>query len=161
MEIILEPILKEQKSVFVQMMELYNYDFSIYEDSDINEYGYYGYSHIDDYWNEEGRFPYFIRVDGKLAGFVLVSRHCRYIDGSDCRDMSEFFVLQKYRRNGVGSLAAKAAFDKHRGRWEVTQLINNIPAQKFWKTVITEYTGGNYTQCGAPSEGWVGFLFDN
>jgi hypothetical protein len=42
MEIKLKPILIEQKSVFIQLMELYNYEFSEYEDSDINEYGYYG-----------------------------------------------------------------------------------------------------------------------
>lgn len=35
------------------MMELYNYDFSVFSDDDINEYGYFGYSRIDDYWNEK------------------------------------------------------------------------------------------------------------
>ena len=68
MNISIEPILIEQKSVFIQMMELYNYDFSEFSDDDINEYGYFGYPRIDDYWNEEGRYPFFIRVDGKLAG---------------------------------------------------------------------------------------------
>lgn len=43
MDINLEPILIEQKSVFVQMMELYSYDFSEFSGDDINEYGYYGY----------------------------------------------------------------------------------------------------------------------
>jgi hypothetical protein len=52
------------------MMELYNYDFSEFSEDDINEYGYFGYPRIDDYWNEEGRHPFFIRVDGKLAGLV-------------------------------------------------------------------------------------------
>jgi predicted acetyltransferase len=27
-------------------------------EDDINEYGYFGYAHIDDYWNEEGRHPF-------------------------------------------------------------------------------------------------------
>ncbi len=39
MNITIEPILIEQKSVFVQMMELYNYDFSEFSDDDINERG--------------------------------------------------------------------------------------------------------------------------
>ena len=43
MDIRIEPILIEQKSVFIQMMELYNYDFSEFSDDDINEYGYFGY----------------------------------------------------------------------------------------------------------------------
>ena len=42
MNISIEPILIEQKSVFIQMMELYQYDFSEFSDDDINEYGYYG-----------------------------------------------------------------------------------------------------------------------
>ncbi len=36
MDINLEPILIEQKSVFAQMMELYSYDFSEFSDDDIN-----------------------------------------------------------------------------------------------------------------------------
>ena len=52
MNISIEPILIEQKSVFVQMMELYDYDFSEFSEDDINEYGYFGYPRIDDYWNE-------------------------------------------------------------------------------------------------------------
>ena len=49
MDIRVEPILYEQKSVFIQMLELYNYDFSEFSNDDINEYGYFGYEHIDDY----------------------------------------------------------------------------------------------------------------
>lgn len=49
MNISIEPIQLEQKSVFVQMMELYNYDFSEFSDDDINEHGYFGYPRIDDF----------------------------------------------------------------------------------------------------------------
>ncbi len=34
--------------------------------------GLYDYMYLDHYWTEEGRHPFFIRVDGKLAGFALV-----------------------------------------------------------------------------------------
>lgn len=49
MKIEIKPIQIEQKSVLVQMMELYNYDFSEFSDDDLNEYGYFGYSYIDNY----------------------------------------------------------------------------------------------------------------
>ena len=78
MNISIEPILIEQKSVFIQMMELLNYDSSEFSDDDIKEYGYYGYDRINDYWSDEGRFPFFVRVNGKLAGLVLL-RSCRYM----------------------------------------------------------------------------------
>lgn len=47
MNICVEAILYEQKSVLIQMLELYQYDFSEFSDDDINEYGYFGYAHIE------------------------------------------------------------------------------------------------------------------
>lgn len=113
MEIKIEEIIVQQKSVLIQLMELCNYDFSVYEDSDINECGYYGYSHIDDYWNEDGRFPYFIRVDGKLAGFALICRHCQFISDATAHSIAEFLILQKYRRNGIEKYVTEQVFSKH------------------------------------------------
>ena len=161
MNITVEPILPEQKSVFIQLMELYNYDFSLYSGDDVNEYGYYGYNHIDDYWNEAGRFPYFIRVQGKLAGLVLVRSVCEYRQVPNPRCIAEFFVMQKYRRSGVGKAAAYMAFDKHPGNWEVSQWGNNLPAQAFWQATIADYTGGSYQAFGPAKDGHVGFTFTN
>ena len=159
MDIKIEPIAIEQKSVLVQLMELYNYDFSEYEDTDINEYGYYGYPYIDQYWNEKGRLPYFIRVDGKLAGFVLVGDVVKNIYSDGNRNIAEFFIMKKYRRKGIGKYVAKKIFDMHKALWQVEQLRSNIRAQKFWKSVISEYTKGNFEETA--DEEWVGFLFDN
>ena len=103
MDICVEAILYEQKSVFIQMLELYQYDFSEFSDDDINEYGYFGYAHIDDYWNEEGRHPFFIRVNGKLAGLVLVRSCCEHNTLPNPHCIAEFFVMKKYRQKGVGT----------------------------------------------------------
>lgn len=161
MNISVEPILIEQKSVFIQMMELYNYDFSEFSDDDINEYGYFGYSRIDDYWNEEGRYPFFIRVDGKLAGLVLVRSCSEYNHLSNPHNIAEFFVMKKYRRKGVGKVAAMKIFDMFPGGWEISQWANNLPAQNFWKQTINEYTNGKYDTFTAIDEDEVGFTFYN
>ena len=161
MNISIEPILIEQKSVFMQMIELYKYDFSEFSGDDINEYGYFGYPHIDDYWNEEGRFPFFIRVDGKLAGLVLVRSCSEHQVLSDPHNIAEFFVMKKYRRKGVGKEAAIKIFELFPGGWEVSQWENNLPAQEFWKQVICEYTGGKYETFTALEKGEVGFIFYN
>ena len=144
MKITIESIAVEQKSVFVQMMELYNYDFSEFSNDDLNEYGYFGYSRIDDYWNEEGRYPFFVRVDGKLAGLVLVRSCSEYMDLQRPHNIAEFFIMKKYRRKGVGRVAAMKIFDMFPGGWEVSQWANNLPAQNFWKQVISEYTSEKY-----------------
>ena len=161
MDIRIEPIRIEQKSVFVQMMELYNYDFSVFSENDINEYGYFGYPRSDDYWNEAGRYPFFIRVNGKLAGLVLVRSCCEYTNLENPHNIAEFFVMKKYRRQGVGKTAAKRIFDLFPGGWEVSQWTNNLPAQRFWEAVIAEYTGGKYNTFTAADKNEVGFTFRN
>ena len=161
MNITLELLTLDQKPLLTRLLELYFYEFTTYDNADISEYGYYGYSHIDDYWNEEGRFPYLIRVDGKIAGFALVCPHCDYLREEGARAVGEFFVMLKYRRAGVGRYAAAQLFDRHPGHWEVCQLPNNLPARKFWKSVIEDYTKGQYETCGTENDRMVGFTFYN
>lgn len=54
--------------------------------------------------------------------------------------------MQKYRRTGLGTWAATRLFDHFQGRWKVTQISSNIPAQAFWRKVIEAYTGGRYEE---------------
>ena len=161
MNITLHLMSVDEKALLVRLMELYNYEFSAFSNDDINEYGYYGYGHIDDYWNEEGRFPYLIRVDGKIAGFALICPHCDYRKEGDARCFGEFFVMLKYRRMGVGKQVAIQLFDLHRGPWEVCYWKNNAPAGLFWKKVVEEYTGGRYHICGTEGNHNCGFVFEN
>lgn len=143
----------------MRLMELYNYEFSVFSNDDISEYGYYGYGHIDDYWNEEGRFPYLIRVDGKIAGFALICPHCNYRKEENARSIGEFFVMLKYRRMGVGSKVAAQLFDRHPGPWEICYWKNNLSASRFWEKVVGKYTGGHYQVCGTEHDVRMGFTF--
>ncbi len=63
----------EDKPILQRMMELYQYDFSEYDESDLDSHGTFGYAWLDRYWREEGRYPFIVLIDGKLAGFVLVN----------------------------------------------------------------------------------------
>lgn len=67
------PVSIGDKSVLRQLMELYKYDFSEFDKEDINEHGYLGYKYLDSYWTEKNRNAYFIKVDQKIAGFVLLN----------------------------------------------------------------------------------------
>ncbi|MBN1647879.1 MAG: GNAT family N-acetyltransferase [Spirochaetales bacterium] len=133
-----------EKSVLRRMVELYNYDVSEYAGDDLNEHGYFGYSRIDHYWTEQDRYPYFIRCDGALAGFVLVNSHSYTMPGQKVKSIAEFFVMRKYRRNGIGKKIALQVFDMFRGKWEVNQIPENTVACAFWETIISEYSGGKY-----------------
>jgi predicted acetyltransferase len=73
MDISITPVSKDEKEILKNLLEIYNYEFSQYEDTDVNNIGLYGYTYLDHYWTEENRFAYFIKVDKKLAGFVMIN----------------------------------------------------------------------------------------
>lgn len=150
----------DDKPLIQQMMELYQYDFSEFEDKELNKHGYFGYSYLDYYWVEDDRYPLIVRVGGKLAGFVLVNQFT-YIPGSQY-SIGEFFILRKYRQQGIGKRVAFQVFDRFCGKWEIHQISTNTVAQKFWRSVIGEYTTGKFTEI-VMDDKWQGTIqcFDN
>lgn len=147
----LTPVARGEKEILRNLLEKYDYEFSQYDLRDVNELGLFGYDWLDCYWTEDNRWPYFIRVDGKLAGFVMVNDYPEVPGRAIDFCMAEFFVLYKYRRAGVGRIAARMAFDAHRGRWLLKRHPHNLPSVAFWDRVVDEYTGGRFERiCGYP-----------
>jgi predicted acetyltransferase len=72
--------------------------------------------------------------------------------------MDQFFVLKKYRRQGVGQLLATSALAALPGRWEVGQVPQNLAAQAFWRRVIGEYTAGRFREHEVREGWWQGVI---
>ena len=108
MKIEILPASISEKSVIKQMMELYLYDLSEFFNVDLNEHGHYEYSYLDHYWVEEVRHPYLVKVERKLAGFVLVNQSTNLPGSQYC--MAEFFILRKYRKKGNWSSSCDLHF---------------------------------------------------
>lgn len=106
MNITIEPVKKEEREILKNLLEKYDYEFSQYDNRDVNNLGLYGYDYLDYYWTEENRHPFFIKVDGKLAGFVMVNDYLEIAFDTNYT-LSEFFVMYKYRRKGIGKYAVK------------------------------------------------------
>jgi predicted acetyltransferase len=161
MNIALRTAARPDRELIRRMMELYLYDFSEYTREDLDEHGQFVYGDLDYYWFEKTHAAFIVTVDDKLAGFVLVDEEV-LIDGSQ-RSISEFFVMRKYRRQGVGQHVARAVFDRLPAQWEVRVMAENTPAQPFWRRVIADYTGGAYTETAHTGAEWHGpvFTFDN
>ena len=140
----IEEVKLENKSVLKNLTELYKYDFSEFDPEDVNEHGLYEYMYVDHYFTEEGRFPFFIKVNGQYAGFALIRAIKE--NGRTYYSMSEFFVMKKYRKSGVGKQAAFQLFSKFAGEWEVSEIEENVPAQAFWRKVISLYTNNEYRE---------------
>ncbi len=144
------------KSILRHLLELCLHDYSEFNGEDVDEHGLFGYSYLDPYWTEEGRYAFFIRVGGKLAGFAMVRQHDTTPEGEPIHWMAEFFVLRKYRRTGIGARAAELVFERFPGAWQVGQESGNLPAQAFWRKVIDDYSGGSYREI--QSKDWPGPL---
>ena len=135
----------EHKDVIKNLMQFYIYDFSEFLKWDVGPDGLFQeHPDLENYWMEDDhRFTYLIKRDQKCAGFALV----RFIEKPERSyfSIAEFFILKKYRREGVGKAVAREIFDRHKGQWEVFQVNSNKPAQLFWTNVIDEYTHGRFT----------------
>jgi predicted acetyltransferase len=97
------------------------------------------------FWTRRSRHHFVVQIDGRPAGFALV-RDRAHFAGAGVREISEFFVLRKYRRRGAGRYAARWLFARYPGEWEVAELVWNVPAQRFWRTVIAQAAHGPVTE---------------
>ena len=154
--IVVCPATVEERPILRRLMELYQYDFSESDGADIGPMGLYDYPYLDHYWVEAGRIPFLVRVDGKLAGFVLISRYNYFTGYKDAWVMAEFFIMRKYRMRGVGEQVARWVFDHHPGAWQVSQIPENKAAITFWRKVIGRYTHDNFEELTLDNEHWHG-----
>src|SRR5947208_1690787 len=116
MRIDLVPADEAAKPIVRRLLELNAHDFSEIDGRDLGAHGEYGYRYLDHYWlREENRHPFLITVDDKIAGCVLVR-------AGDPHEFGEFFVVRKYRRRGVGKLAARTVFSLFPGTWTIYEV---------------------------------------
>lgn len=106
---------KEDRDTVMNLLEKYLYEFSQWEKTDVNDKGLYGYEYLDCYFEEKTDF---------------------------C--LSDFFIMNKYRRKGYGKEAVFQVLTMHHGKWQLKRHPHNIGSVHFWNNVIAEYTKGNF-----------------
>jgi predicted acetyltransferase len=150
--------------VLERLLELYAHDLSDAFALDLGADGRFGYPSLPLYWSEPGRrFPFLIRVGPALAGFALAVRGSPLGSAPTDLDVAEFFVLRRYRRSGVGRRAAHLLWDTLPGRWIVRVADCNRAALPFWRAVIAEHTGQQFTEeeRALPGRVWTRFAFQS
>ena len=150
------------KAIFQRLMQLFLYDFTEFLPIELDENGLFPETILDSYFDHSAnpsRDAFLITADDKIAGFVLVSSHILLQENEGGKCIKEFFVLKNYRRRGVGTRAATAVFSLHPGRWEVRVVKTNPKAERFWESVISAYTAGNYKTGYRDDAVWHGAIF--
>ncbi len=143
MNVEIRKITVDEKEILKNLLEKYDYEFSQWDNRDVNKLGLYGYDYLDYYWTEKNRWAYFILADNQLAGFAMINDYPEASEPTDY-SLAEFFVMFKYRRKGVGKIAVFKIFDMFRGKWQLKRHPHNITSVNFWNKVVSEYTKGNY-----------------
>jgi predicted acetyltransferase len=136
----------EYENIIKNLMQFYYYDFSEYLKYDVEADGLFPpYPNLEDYWTSgTDKFPYIIKNEKNYIGFVLIRRI--KTEERNYFSIAEFFILRKYRLQGIGKAAAVEIFNLHRGEWEVYQKESNKPAQLFWNKTIKGYTKGQFSE---------------
>jgi predicted acetyltransferase len=149
----------EQQPVIKQLLELYTYEMTDLADFDIHDNGYFGYDDLPLYWQDHNRYPYLVRVNKKLAGFVLIQKGSPVENDPEVWDVAEFFIMRKFRNHGVGQLVAQQIWREFNGRWQVRVWDNNKIAHAFWETVIGRFSNKPIAPIRIDYQGHTGLIY--
>lgn len=136
----LELVKKSNEKVLKNLLQLYLHNISAYFPMPFNsESGVYDYDDISKYIEkDENSIAYFIKYEENIAGFILFDKT------EEFNVVQEMFVMNNYKRAGIGKNAVKQLFNKHHGNWEIKSLPCSEQAEKFWVSVVKEYTKNNF-----------------
>ena len=140
----------EDRLAVHRLWQLFMHDVSEFYGNDVDAQGVYPNDFLMEDDDTFRCLPHLIRVEGELAGLALVSHRRHVAPGASERtrladySLTDFFVMRKYRRRGVGRMAVNLFWNRLPGKWAVAQLINHEAATAFWRSVIGERTGGEF-----------------
>ncbi|HEY1985928.1 MAG TPA: GNAT family N-acetyltransferase [Terracidiphilus sp.] len=161
MQIQILPVTLEEKPVLANLLELYSHDFCDFLELELHRDGRFGYRNLDLYWTDPGRYPFLVKLEGRLAGFVLVGALIEGASREQIWDMAEFFILRGWRGRGIGTGVAHAVWRRFPGRWQVRVMALNVPAHRFWNRAISSFTSevNRSTQTDEGRVSWHVFSF--
>jgi len=135
---------ENDKSILKKLLELYDSEPNDYEEKEECKREPYEYKYLEHYFSQKNWWAYFIMANDDYAGFVMINPMAEVSDAETDYSISEFFVMPKYRRTGVGRFAVYKTLDTHKGKWQLTRDPRDKNSVSFWNKIIDEYTNGNF-----------------
>lgn len=134
----LQPIKTEDREIFWNMNQKHLYEMTLYYPDDMDEQGNYHYGYFDAYFTDPNRKAWFICLDDKKIGFVMIHPYSVIGQNPDYT-LAEFAVFPAYRRNHYALETAKLIFSSYPGRWELKYNEKNSAAKQLWTLVTAPY----------------------
>ena len=138
MEIKLEKVKIEEREILNNLLEYYQYDFNIFYDDDLNKNGRFEFIKTDKYFNKLGNQAFFVMVDEKYAGFILISNDTVY--EKNAWSIEEFWIMPKYRKGMFCFQVLKKLVNKIKGKIEFIVLKEN----KRWLKTLNYWIEKNF-----------------
>lgn len=143
-DISLKKITSNNKQILRNLFNYYCHDLIGFGgDCPMNKSGTFISPGFKNWYTHPGLKSFFIYYGDKLAGFVVVSIPPHY--SKDLNIVQRLFILNGYRRAGIGTQAMAKVFARYPGKYAVLQLVQNKPAIRFWKRLY-EKCGVHYTE---------------
>ena len=144
MEVVLEKVEIKDKDVLFRLLQYSLFEESATDLNEMNEEAIFEYKWFDNYFYDADRFAYFVKLENKIVGFVMINKYLEKSNPENACSIAEFMVIPKYRRKNIGKKVAIKIFEMFKGGWEVKPSFGSDVAYRFWENVIKEYTNGIY-----------------
>lgn len=155
----IERVGRESAVILSNLCQHYVHDMSEWFGNDTLPDGSFAYD-LERWWAD--RHVYLASCADALVGFAVVG-NADALGEPAGHDMSEFFVLRKYRRAGAGRMLARHVWQRHPGEWLVRVLGTNVPAVGFWRRTVAESAGARHREESRTASGrdWVFLRFSS
>lgn len=129
----IRPAGEEDRTTLESLVQFYLYDLSQAGDWDVDDTGRFENRPIQGLWMDRHRQPFILSASHKIAGFAIVT-----VDEAGTGfDMTEFFILRKWRRSGVGTRCARTLITDRPGTWTIKPFAPYPPAEAFWCALVS------------------------
>lgn len=138
MSLSLKVVQEKDRGILLNLYSLYLHDLSKYTNGiDLGPDGVFHFDGADLFWETEGITPYFINYENSIVGFLLLIER-PFLKSENDYGINDIFILNKFRGKGLGKQVLEILFKEKRGKYFVIELVENVPAVRFWKKVYRQ-----------------------
>ena len=129
--------------IIQNLARFYVYDRSGFMGWGCEQDGMFECIDFKNYFTDSNCKAFVVKVEGELAGFVLLDKE-QITDLEADWNMGEFFIIAKFQGKGIADYVAREIFKNHPGKWSAATMPENLKAKKFWHKIIDSQTNGNF-----------------
>ena len=150
-----------ERNILDDLIQLYLKEFQCFDFKIRSSEGRLLYPYLDHYWRNPHRYPFLISKEQQIAGFALLRVETNPSNGVPVTEISDFFIHNSLRHQGLGKKTAVHLWDMFPGNWRLEVHKENREGLCFWEQTIGQYTEYRFKRTNTAKSSTVEFLFQN